>query len=119
MQPDPQLIAQLGQCDSATVANAIEHFAVRDPTTGYADNRLVCQRPEIARPMIGYAITCTADTRTPTTAAPPVWANSSTISPPRPNPLSSSSSTGVATATAPAFSAICSARRWIGSVAPG
>lgn len=65
MQPDPQLTAQLGQCDSATVANAIEHFAVRDPTTGYADNRLVCQRPEIARPMTGYAITCTADTTTP------------------------------------------------------
>ena len=43
----PQLIESLRQYDSATVANAIEHFEVRDPTMGYANNELVCQMPEI------------------------------------------------------------------------
>ena len=36
----PQLIEGLRQFDSATVANAIEHFEVRDPTTGYANNEI-------------------------------------------------------------------------------
>ena len=61
----PQLIKALRQHDSATIANAIEHFEVRDPTTGYANNELTCQMPEIATPMVGYAITVTADTTTP------------------------------------------------------
>ena len=61
----PSIIETLRQFDSATVANAIEHFEVRDPTTGYATNELVCQTPEIAKPMVGYAITCTLDTTTP------------------------------------------------------
>ena len=61
----PQLIESLGQFDSATVANAIEHFEVRDPTMGYANNELICQMPEIGSPMVGYAITATADTTTP------------------------------------------------------
>ena len=63
--PDPRLIEDLRHFDSATIANAIEHFEVRDPTTGYADHRLVCQMPEIPHPMVGYAITATADTTTP------------------------------------------------------
>ncbi len=63
--PDPRLIKELRRYDSATIANAIEHFEVRDPTTGYADNRLVCQMPEIPHPMVGYALTATADTTTP------------------------------------------------------
>ena len=61
----PQLVEALRQHDSATVANAIEHFEVRDPTMGYANNELICQMPEIAAPMVGYAITVTADTTTP------------------------------------------------------
>ena len=61
----PQLIEGLQRFDSATVANAIEHFEVRDPTMGYANNELVCQMPEIATPMVGYAVTVTADTTTP------------------------------------------------------
>ncbi len=61
----PSVIEDLREFDSATVANAIEHFEVRDPTTGYATSELVCQTPEIARPMVGYAITCTIDTTTP------------------------------------------------------
>ncbi len=60
-----QLIEGLRGYDSATVANAIEHFEVRDPTMGYASNELICQIPEIATPMVGYAITATADTTTP------------------------------------------------------
>ena len=61
----PEVIEALRRFDSATVANAIEHFEVRDPTTGYANNELVCQMPEIRTPMVGYAITATADTTTP------------------------------------------------------
>ena len=61
----PQLTDALRQFDSATVANAIEHFEVRDPTTGYANNELICQMPEIVAPMVAYAITVTADTTTP------------------------------------------------------
>ena len=60
-----QVIEKLRGFDSATVANAIEHFGVRDPTTGYADNRLVCRTPGIAAPMVGRAFTCKVDTTTP------------------------------------------------------
>ena len=60
-----QLIEGLRRFDSATIANAIEHFEVRDPTMEYANNELVCQMPEIAAPMVGHALTVTADTTTP------------------------------------------------------
>ena len=63
--PMDQVIEKLPRFDSATVANAIEHFEVRDPTTGCADNRLVCQTPGIAAPMVGRAFTCKVDTTTP------------------------------------------------------
>lgn len=63
--PSPHLIEALRQYDSATISNAIEHFEVRDPTTGFASNELVCQIPEINHPMVGYAFTATADTTTP------------------------------------------------------
>ncbi len=52
--------------DSPTVANAIEAFNVRDWTDGYASGELVCQYPDLP-PMVGYAVTCTADS---TTAGP-------------------------------------------------
>lgn len=52
--------------DSPTVANAIESFNVRDWTEGYASGELVCQYPDLP-PMVGYAVTCTADS---TTAGP-------------------------------------------------
>lgn len=61
----PQVIEALRDYDSPTIANAIEHFSARDPTTGYATNELVCQIPEIAAPMVGYALTATADGTTP------------------------------------------------------
>ena len=60
----PHIIEELRRYDSATVANAIEHFNVRDPVTGYANNQLVCQFPQL-KPMVGYAVTVTGDTTTP------------------------------------------------------
>ena len=62
-----QQIQELIHIDSPTVANAIEAFKVRDPTTGYASMELRCQYPHLP-PMVGYAVTVTADS---TTAAPP------------------------------------------------
>ena len=65
MTDTPDLIQSLRQFDSASIANAIEHFEVRDPTSGFASNQLVCQMPEIGHPMVGYAVTATADSTTP------------------------------------------------------
>ena len=50
--------------DSPTVSNAIERFKVRDPVTGYASMELRCQFPDL-NPMVGYAVTCRADTTSP------------------------------------------------------
>ena len=62
---DSQLSAEtldaLRRIDSATVANAIEHFNVRDPVTGYASLELRCQFPD-QQPMVGFAVTATHDT---------------------------------------------------------
>ena len=55
------LIEQLRKFDTATVANAIEPFNVRDPVDGFASLELRCLFPTQA-PMVGYAVTCTADT---------------------------------------------------------
>ena len=60
----PDVLASLQKMDSATMANAIEHFAVRDRTTGYANAELTCQFPQAA-PMVGYAVTCVGDTTMP------------------------------------------------------
>jgi len=60
----PQILERLQSYDSATISNALEHFKVRDQTTGYATSELVCQFPDL-RPMVGYAMTCTADTTRP------------------------------------------------------
>jgi regulator of RNase E activity RraA len=56
-----ETIEALGKIDSATVANAIEHFGVRDQTAGYASMELRCQFPE-NKPMVGFAVTATHDT---------------------------------------------------------
>lgn len=61
----PQVIEALRGFDSPTIANAIEYFGVRDPTAGYANNELRCQTPEVVMPMVGYALTATADGTTP------------------------------------------------------
>ncbi|MCW1971109.1 MAG: RraA family protein [Anaerolineae bacterium] len=57
-------LSRLAQYDSATVANAIEKFQVRDQTEGYASMELICRYPEL-QPFVGYAITCTADSTSP------------------------------------------------------
>jgi regulator of RNase E activity RraA len=57
------LLEALREFDSPTISNAVEHFQVRDPTTGYASMELQCQFPGL-RPMVGYAVTCTVDTTT-------------------------------------------------------
>jgi len=60
---NPSVLAALQALDSPTVANAIERFGVRPRTEGYADRDLRCQFP--TRPsMVGYAVTCTADSTT-------------------------------------------------------
>ena len=53
----------LRQIDSPTVSNAIEHFGVRLRVEGYAGWELRCAFPELGT-MIGYAVTCTADSTT-------------------------------------------------------
>lgn len=60
----PDIIEALRRIDSPTIANAIEHFALRDPTEGYASMELRCFFPELP-PVVGYAVTCTADSTTP------------------------------------------------------
>jgi 4-hydroxy-4-methyl-2-oxoglutarate aldolase len=60
----PEQIEALGRIDSPTVSNAIEAFGVRDPTDGYASLELRCLFPDLG-PMVGYAVTCTADSTTP------------------------------------------------------
>ncbi len=58
------VIDKLREFDSPTVSNAIEACKVRDPVTGYANMDLKCQFPG-QEPMVGYDVTCTADTTTP------------------------------------------------------
>jgi regulator of RNase E activity RraA len=57
-------LERLAKYDSATIANAIEKFEVRDQTEGYASMELVCRYPELP-PFVGYAVTCTADSTSP------------------------------------------------------
>ena len=55
-----EVMEALGRIDSPTVANAIEHFKVRDRVAGFASLEARCQFPDLA-PMVGYAVTCIAD----------------------------------------------------------
>lgn len=59
----PDELAALRAIDSPTLSNAIERFAVRPRTEGYAGYELRCAFPELGT-MIGYAVTCTADSTT-------------------------------------------------------
>jgi 4-hydroxy-4-methyl-2-oxoglutarate aldolase len=61
----PDELKALAAIDSPTVSNAIESFKVRNATDGYASMELKCQYPDRS-PMVGYAVTCTADSTTPT-----------------------------------------------------
>ena len=56
-------LQKLASYDSATIANAIESFKVRPQISGYVDMGIRCMIGE-ATPMVGYAITCTADSTT-------------------------------------------------------
>src|SRR5690606_26933118 len=61
---DPKLFATLQQIDSPTLSNAIDHLQVRSRIEGYAGMDLRCIFPELGT-MMGYAVTCTADSTTP------------------------------------------------------
>jgi 4-hydroxy-4-methyl-2-oxoglutarate aldolase len=54
---------ELRRIDSPTIANAIEMFRVRPRIEGFAGWDLRCAFPELGS-MVGYAVTCTADTTT-------------------------------------------------------
>jgi regulator of RNase E activity RraA len=64
-----EIIEALRKVDSPTVSNAIEAFKVRDATAGYASMELRCHFPE-QEPMVGYAVTCSADSTSPAPARP-------------------------------------------------
>jgi 4-hydroxy-4-methyl-2-oxoglutarate aldolase len=57
-------IELLAKFDAPTISNAVEALKVRDPTNGYASMELLCQFPKLSA-MVGYAITCTANSTTP------------------------------------------------------
>ncbi|MEN3337876.1 MAG: 4-hydroxy-4-methyl-2-oxoglutarate aldolase [Acidobacteriota bacterium] len=63
--------------DSPTISNAIEVFGVRPRVEGFAGWALRCGFPELGS-MVGYAVTCTADTttevRNESRGLIPVWA---------------------------------------------
>ncbi len=59
----PEQLDALRQIDSPTVSNAIEQFGVRPRVEGFAGWELRCAFPELGS-MVGYAVTCTADTTT-------------------------------------------------------
>jgi 4-hydroxy-4-methyl-2-oxoglutarate aldolase len=67
--PNAETIELLRSFDSPTIANAIEIFKVRNHTEGYASSQLQCRFPELP-PMVGYAVTCIADSTTPEPAGP-------------------------------------------------
>jgi len=62
--------------DSPTIANAVERFKVRRRVSGYAGYDLKCIFPELGT-MLGYAVTCTADSTTENRPNPfglfPLW----------------------------------------------
>ena len=59
----PDQFAELQKIDSPTVSNAIERFKMRPRLEGFAGWDLRCAFPELGT-MMGYAVTCTADTTT-------------------------------------------------------
>jgi 4-hydroxy-4-methyl-2-oxoglutarate aldolase len=61
----PEMLKRLAAIDSPTVSNAIESFKVRNATDGYASMELSCQYRDMP-PMVGYAVTCTADSTSAT-----------------------------------------------------
>lgn len=70
LRHSPEVLRTLSGFDTATISNAIEKLALRDRATGYASNRITCQFPQL-KPMVGYAVTATADSTTPGDRRPP------------------------------------------------
>ncbi|UCF38003.1 MAG: RraA family protein [Acidobacteriota bacterium] len=72
----PEILTRLSQIDSPTLSNAIERFRVRPLTSGYAGFDLRCIYPKLGS-MVGYAVTCTADSTTEVSSSPrglfPLW----------------------------------------------
>jgi len=64
-----ELLAALAAFDSPTVSNAVELFNARDPADGFASLDLRCLTPGL-KPMVGYAVTMTADTTRPAETRP-------------------------------------------------
>lgn len=58
-----ELCAEISRFDSPTVSNAIEALGIRDRTEGYASAEIRCAYPDLP-PMVGFVVTCTADTTT-------------------------------------------------------
>lgn len=65
-----ELIESLGGFDTPTISNAIEKLQVRDRAVGFTSSKLICQFPQL-KPMVGYAVTATADSTTPGDKRPP------------------------------------------------
>lgn len=63
-------IQELQSIDSATLANAIEQFKVRDVVEGYVGMDIRCQYPELGV-MVGYAVTAVVDSTSPGRTPPP------------------------------------------------
>ena len=57
-------LEELRLIDSPTISNAIEQFRVRPRVEGYAGWDLRCAFPELGT-TVGYAVTCTADSTSP------------------------------------------------------
>ena len=55
---------ELRTFDSATIANAIEPFKVRDQTLGYVGSNVRALFPNKHEPMVGYAVTAKGDSTT-------------------------------------------------------
>ena len=65
----PDLLSALAEFDSPTVSNAVELFNTRDHVDGFASLELRCLTPG-HKPMVGYAVTVTADTTRPAEKRP-------------------------------------------------
>ncbi len=66
----PEQLQELQSIDSATLANAIEGFKVRDVVEGYVGTDIRCQFPDLGV-MVGYAVTAVVDGTSPGRPPPP------------------------------------------------
>jgi 4-hydroxy-4-methyl-2-oxoglutarate aldolase len=69
---NPEQLDALRRIDSPTISNAIEHFCVRRRVDGFASCEIRCAFPELGT-MLGYAVTCTADSTTEERSERGLW----------------------------------------------